>query len=131
MMGVPQEEVERVILKLLSFGLFEAADFNSCLADFFCLVIIDGESRYMLWTGPISNTSVEVVQCEISVEFHAAEGNFKQCWNIGCDSQNNRTALKPKGLPLLMELQPVAALSYRQSLNLLASVATLNYQFRV
>ncbi|GJT03726.1 hypothetical protein Tco_0838188, partial [Tanacetum coccineum] len=27
--GVPQEEVERVILKLPRFGLFEAADFNS------------------------------------------------------------------------------------------------------
>ncbi|GKB25337.1 hypothetical protein Tco_0864738 [Tanacetum coccineum] len=46
MMGLPQEEVERVILKLLSFGLFEAADFNSCLADFFCLVIIDGECEH-------------------------------------------------------------------------------------
>ncbi|GKE38770.1 RAE1-like protein isoform X2 [Tanacetum coccineum] len=32
------------------------------------------QARDMLWTGPISNTYVEVVQCEISVEFRDIEG---------------------------------------------------------
>ncbi|GJW69917.1 hypothetical protein Tco_0126834 [Tanacetum coccineum] len=34
------------------------------------------QARDMLWTGPICNTSVEVVQREISVEFRTAEGLY-------------------------------------------------------
>ncbi|GJT97059.1 protein RAE1 [Tanacetum coccineum] len=34
------------------------------------------QARDMLWTGPISNTYVEVVQCEISVEFCDIEGCY-------------------------------------------------------
>ncbi|GJZ37370.1 hypothetical protein Tco_0583561 [Tanacetum coccineum] len=112
MMGLPQEEVERVILKLLSFGLFEAADFNSCLADFFCLVIIDGE---------ISNNAGTLAAIVRTIGQAVSVGTIKSIAFVG----------DIVGLTLLMELQPVDALSYRQSLNLLASVATLNYQFRV
>nr|GEV80049.1 insulin-degrading enzyme-like 1, peroxisomal [Tanacetum cinerariifolium] len=78
----------------LSFGYYHFFLGGSILKDFEFRRL---QERDMLWTGPISNASVEAVECEISIEFRAISVHN----TIYCEGSKHT---KSRVHPLMFEL---------------------------